>query len=126
MYQGYRIKINGNIIENTMIERGSYSFEKKRRIIREYFDSTGTKHQILSPRETATVTFTLKERNLQEHSVVMKTLEIENNVEVEYWNDKKLKYELGYFKIESYRLEHSNATKGDINYKSTPITLTEY
>lgn len=126
MYQGYRVKINGIIIENNMIIKGSYSTEKSRRVLSEYYDQKGIKHQELSPRETITINFTLKERNIKEQEIVMKALSVENYVEVEYWDDKKLQYELGYFKIETYKLEHKAASRTDIRYKDTPLILKEY
>lgn len=126
MYQGYRIKINGNIVENQMIASGSYSIKKTQRVLREYYDATGTRREELSPRVTAVINFTIREHNLQEHTAVMQILEVENQVEVEYWDDKKLAYGLGYFKVESYKVEHQNATQNDIRYKNMPITLREY
>jgi len=126
MYQGYRIKINGNILDNQMIVRGSYSIQHTQRVIAEYYDQLGVRHEELSPRKTATISFTIREHGLNEHEEIMKLLEIENQVEVEYWDDKKIKYAIGYFKIENYKFGHQNAFKNDIRYKDTPITLREY
>lgn len=126
MYQGYRVKINGNIVQNQMIARGSYSVQKERRVLASYYDAKGVKHEELSKRETAIIKFTIRDRNLAEHAAMMKILEVENNVEVEYWDDKKLVYNIGYFKVESYKIEHQNAFQNDIMYKSMPLTLREY
>lgn len=126
MYQGYRVKINGNIVRNQMIINGSYSIYKERRVLDTYYDAKGFKHEELSQRETATINFTIRERNLTEHAEIMKLLEVESNVEVEYWDDKKLVYNIGYFKIENYKIEHKNAFQKGIWYKSMQITLKEY
>lgn len=126
MYQGYRVKINGNIVRNQIIVRGSYSAQKERRVLAKYYDGYGVKHEELSPRETVTISFTIREHNIAEHAEIMKILETENNVEVEYWDDKKLVYNIGYFKIESYKIEHQNAFQNNIMYKSMPLTLKEY
>lgn len=126
MYQGYRIKINGRILDNQLIARGSYSILPKQRVIAEYYDQLGVRHEELSPRKTVEISFTIREHDMQEHREIMKLLEDENHVEVEYWDDKKMAYGLGDFKIENYKLEHKNAFKNDIRYKDTPITLREY
>ena len=126
MYQGYRIKINGKILDNQMIVRGSYSSQPKQRVIAEYYDQLGVRHEELSPRTTVTISFTICEHDLKEHEEIMKFLEVENHVEVEYWDDKKMAYALGDFKIENYKFDHKNAFKNDIRYKDTPITLREY
>lgn len=126
MYKGYRIKINGNVIKNQMIVRGSYSFEKAERKLTEYYDQLGVRHEELSPRKTAIISFTIRERTLSENTEIMSILEVEENAEVEYWDDKKGEYRSGYFKIESYKLGHHNAFENDIRYKDTPITLREY
>lgn len=126
MYQGYRIKINGKILDNQLIARGSYSILPKQRVIAEYYDQLGVRHEELSPRETVEISFTIREHDLKEHEKIMKLLEVENHVEVEYWDDKKMVYSLGYFKIEKYKMDHGNAFENDIRYKDTPITLREY
>lgn len=127
MYNGYRLKINGYIIENKNIARGSYSIIRKRRVIASYYDAAGYKHEELSRRETHDITFTIREMSDAEYnSVIRPALEKTDWTEVEYWDDIKQEYGIGYFKIKEYTLSHENALKNEIRYKSTQITLEEY
>lgn len=126
MYNGYRIKINGIIVDNNIISRGSYSLQKKKRVLAEYYDANGDRHEETSPREKAEISFTIRERTTKEQSGLSGIWEVCENILVEYWNDKTATYETGLFKMESPVFKHRNTLGGTINYDRTTISLREY
>lgn len=127
MYIGYRIMINGHKIENTDIVRGSYSIERKRRVIASYHDAAGYLHEVLSSHETRSIGLTVREMSMKEYGErIQPALEKREKAEVVYWDDESNEYRSGIFKIQEYSISHANALGRTIWYKETPVTLEEY
>lgn len=126
MYNGYRVKINGNVVSDNMIARGSYSAQKKKRMLAEYHDANGDRHEETSIREKTEISFDIRERTMKEQSSLSGIWEVCENLFVEYWNDKNATYEAGLFKMESPVFKHRNTLGGTVNYDRTTINLREY
>lgn len=126
MYSGYRIEINGVKISNSFISQGSYSLKKTRRVLSEYYDANGVKHEELSNRETAEISFSIRERSMKEQEQLSAIFAQYENVTVTYWDDASTTYKTGIFKMERPRFSHRNTRHGSINYAKTTINLKEY
>lgn len=125
-YSQYRVKINGLVIPETLIARGSYNFVKESRVIRSYTDANGTKHEDVYEDKKASIKFSLRERNLLEQLQLMGLFDKTENVPVEYWDDYSCIYQTGVFKMKAPQINHKNAVGENIEYNSTPIQLDEY
>lgn len=124
-YAGYRLIVGGTTISNDLIQKGSYSFVKQKRIATEFKDSVLTDHQQVLPNRKVIISFSLRERNLEEQDSVKGIFATQENVSVTYWDDYECTYKTGTFYMDAPQITHRN-TVGGINYNSTPITLTEY
>lgn len=123
MYQGYRIKVNGTIIDNMMIKRGTYYSVPTTRVISSYYDAAGGFHEELSPVKKMEIGFTIREHSAEEHAAIMAAFP-ERNVLVEYWNGRTGVYDVGVFRADDLKESHKHAA-GGIRYKEIPVKLKE-
>lgn len=123
MYQGYRIKVNGTIIDNMMIKRGTYYAVPTTRVISSYYDAAGGFHEELSPVKKMEIGFTIREHSAEEHAAIISAF-TGRNVSVEYWNDTTGEYAMGVFRVDDLKASHKNAA-GGIRYKEIPVKLKE-
>lgn len=126
MYNGYRIKINGRIISENLISKGSYSSQRVERVLDEYVDAFGVSHETLSKHRPMRISFTIRERSIIEQKELNGIFENCENVPVEYWDDVSAEYKSGIFKMESPTFKHRNTRGHTINYAKTTINLKEY
>lgn len=124
-YEGYRVKIGDTIISNDLIQKGTYSFKKSKRMAADWNDAVMTQHQNLMTRRKVLISFSLRERDLAEQESIKELFETEEDISVKYWDDYDCVYRVGTFFMEAPEIQHRN-TVGGINYSSTPIKLTEY
>ena len=125
-YAGYRVKIEGVEIPNTLIASGSYSFAKAARVARGWTDGFGVKHEDYHATDKASIAFSIKERNLQEQESIKSIFQKQKKITVEYWDDYECVYKEGVFKMLEVSIEHNNALGNDILYNATPVKLEEY
>jgi hypothetical protein len=125
-YEGYRIKVNGNVIPNALIAKGSYKFKKISRVIASYYDAAGYLHEEKSPRERTSITFAIRERNRAEHESIIGAFLKRENVVVVYWDEESGIYREAICKIGDIDISHLNTIGGDINYAEMPISIEEY
>ena len=123
MYQGYRVKINGTVIDNMMIVRGSYSMKPEQRVIDSYYDAAGTYHEELGPVK-ANIQFSIRDRSMEEQAVIAAAFS-NRNVTVQYWDDTKLDYATGTFRVENPTYTHSYAVHDRIRYGEAAMELKE-
>lgn len=123
MYQGYRIKVNGSIIDNMMIKRGTYYSVPTTRVLSSYYDAAGGYHEELSPAKKMEIGFSIREHSAEEHAAIMSVF-TERNVSVEYWNDTTGEYSVGVFRVDDLKASHKY-TAGGIRYKEIPVKLKE-
>lgn len=125
MYQGYRIKVNGHIIKNSMIAKGSYYSKPTRRVIASYYDAAGGYHEELSPAVKMEIGFTIREHDMEEHTALLSAFSTGRNVQVEYWNDATESYATGVFRVEDLKVPHKYALPGRIQYGDISVKLKE-
>lgn len=125
MYQGYRIKVNGHIIENTMITKGSYYSTPTRRVVASYYDAAGGFHEELSPAVKMEIGFTIREHDMEEHTALLSAFSTGRNVTAEYWNDATGSYATSVFRVENLKVPHKYALKERILYGAISVKLKE-
>jgi hypothetical protein len=123
MYQGYRIKVNGTIIDNMMIKRGTYYSVPTTRVLSSYYDAAGGFHEELSPVKKMEIGFTIREHDAEEHTAIVSAF-TGRNVSVEYWNDTTGEYNMGVFRADDLKTSHKYAA-GGIRYGEIPVKLKE-
>lgn len=123
-YEGYRLKINNQKIDNTMIKQGSYSVKPTRRVLDKYYDAAGGYHEELSPVVKMEISFTIREHNMDEHASLMSVLS-ERTVSLVYWNDLSGEYASGTFRVEDFKIPHNNALSNKIEYGSMMVKMKE-
>lgn len=123
-YQGYRIKVNGTIIDNMMIKRGSYYTKLTRRVLSSYYDAAGGYHEDLSPAEKMEIGFTVREHDMEEHTALLSAFCTGRYLLAEYWNDTTGAYATGVFRVEDMKMPHKHAA-GSIRYGEIAIKLKE-
>lgn len=126
MYKGYRIKIEGKIVPNTMIAKGSYSLTKEDRVSESYIDADGIEHISTYGSERVKIDFQIKEHNMEEHESILHFIKKKNDITVEYFDDSKSEYEEGSFRMKEIKFAHVNAFNEEIIYENIPISLEEY
>ncbi len=126
MYKGYRIKINGIIVNDNFISRGSYSAERAEKVLYEYYDADGERHEELSGHVIIKISFSIRQRNMKEQAQLYGIFKQQNNVPVEYWDDISAEYKEGIFKMKKPVIKHRNTINGSISYDKTAIVLEEY
>ena len=124
-YEGYRVKIGNTIISNDLIQKGSYSFVKSKRIAADWEDAVKTQHQNMMTKRKVRITFSIRERSLTEQDSIKGIFGTEENITVKYWDEYDCVYREGTFFMDAPEISHRN-TVGGINYASTSIKLTEY
>jgi len=125
MYQGYRIKINGTVISDLMIKRGSYYATPTTRVVSSYYDAAGGFHEELSPAKKMEIGFTIREHDMEEHTAFISAFSTGRNVSVEYWNDTTGEYKMGVFRVDDMKNQHKYALPGRIRYGEIPVKLKE-
>lgn len=132
VYEGYQLKIGSlklpcpdgyNI---TIVENGSYSLVRGKRIISDWQDANGDFHHETYNKNKATIRFTIKERSQEQQASLHELFDSSENIEVEYWDDYDQEYKTGLFYMDDIEAITSIATLSNIYYGSINITLTEY
>jgi hypothetical protein len=125
-YAGYRVKIGNTIISNDLIQKGTYSFQKPKRIAGSWKDEQQIEHQqVLSNRKVA-ISFSIRERELADQETITGIFATQENLTVEYWDDYDCTYKTGTFYMNAPKISHVNSSGGSLFYAATPIQLTEY
>lgn len=126
MYNGYRVKINEVIVSDNLISQGSYTCLPVRRVLDSYYDGLGVLHEELSKHVTVEISFSLRERSMEEQALLKDVFAKYENIQVEYWDDVSMMYKSGVFKMTRPAFSHRNTRGGKIRYKKTAIVLKEY
>ena len=124
-YLGYRVKIGDTIISNDLIQKGTYNFNKAKRICKTWNDADLVEHQDISSVRKVNISFSLRERNLTEQESVNGLFGSQENLTVTFWDDYDCEYRTSTFYMDAPDIQHLN-TIGGINYAATSIKLTEY
>ena len=68
-YNGYRLKINNVVFNNSDIAKGSYTLGKNPRVAKSYTDINGIRHDIYYPTPKTIISFSIREHLLSDHLV---------------------------------------------------------
>lgn len=125
-YEGYRIKINNNVFNNSDIARGTFSASRSPRLCESYTDAVGVTHETFYPTKKAVINFSIRAHSITEHSGLASFFVERNNIPVQYYDDNTGDYVTGNFKINDFTWAHSNAGSGFLDYEQTAVTMEEY
>ena len=125
-YDGYRLKINGVTVPNTIMTRGSWNASNKQRLIRSFTDANGTLHESYYPHKKVEITFSLREHSVEEHDSFITYFSDHSHVAIEYWDDDSATYMTFDGKISDIEWSHNTAYNDEIRYNPTDIEIVEY
>jgi len=123
-YLGYRLKVNGLIISDMTIKKGSYNATPKNRVLASYHDAAGGYHEELAPEPKMEINFSFRAHEMEEHAALMAPFGTERNAVVEYWNDRIGEYSVGIFRVEDMKFPHKSAARR-IRYGEIAVKLKE-
>ena len=122
-YNGYRLKINNVVFNNSDIAKGSYTLGKNPRVAKSYTDINGIRHDIYYPTPKTIISFSIREHLLSDH-LVLSSYFATRNVTVEYFDDESETYKTGSFKVSDFNWNHLNTNP--VMYGATAIKLEEW
>lgn len=125
-YTNCRIQIGNTAIDNSLIARGSYSFIKDKRVSGSWEDGNGISHDNIFDKRKVTITFSLRERSLEEQESLAGIFATQENVLVTYFDDYDCTFKQGNFKMNAPTINHLNVSYENIEYAATQIILEEY
>lgn len=121
-YAGYRIQINGKIFPDRMIARGSFNMTPAvKRIISEFYDADGSKHETYYPKTGVEISFKIKKRSYEEQMEIVKFFGDEKVYDLVYWDDASMSYKTGNFKCNNISYQHDRKVNGLPRYAETEV-----
>lgn len=124
-YSGYRIKIGNNIFPNNDIAKGSFSITRSPRVCKTWTDLTGVRHETYYPTQKTTITFSVREHGVADHSAIASFFS-NRSVTVQYLDDNTSSYVSGSFHIQDFEWNHETVKSNGAFYGKTQITLEEW
>lgn len=125
-YQGWRLNINGTVLNDTLVSKGSYTFKKEKRLSGKWVDLNGLTHEDVLASRKVLITFNLRERNLEEQEAIKAIFEHTERVAVTYWDDYACEYNGGTFVMTAPTINHMTIEPNGIVYAATSVKLEEY
>lgn len=129
-YEGYNLEIEGlqlpyingiNIFANS-----SYKLTKNPRLIYEWTDETGKIHHDTSIDERVVISFTIKDRSLEEHQFLLPLFSKSERLTVKYYDDFDDQYKTSEFFVENKEETTGIVSRDSIYYAPLQIILKEY
>lgn len=124
MYLGYRLKIDGTVYPNNRIAKGTYNATDAKRVVEIFVDARKVEHEIVTDDKKATIEFDIIEHDSDDHENLMSPFGNEN-VSVEFYNDRTGAYRTAQCRIENIRFGHRNTYGNKLQYGKTHIKLVE-
>lgn len=126
MYNGYRLKIAGNVFPNKYISKGTYHCAHQNRVVSIWEDADLITTKVTTENKKHIITFSLIEHESgEEHSEIVELLNVEEPVEIEYYDDKTDTYETGEFYMNDIDYVDRNTAGGKIQYDKIQIQFEE-
>ena len=125
-YQGYLLKVDGNIFPNSLIAFGTFSITpNQRQDLDSYRDSTGYLHRNILPHKPSKIEFTTKVLHDADRVELESILKNRDSYALEYWDTE---YRTGTFYSPDIKYEIYDIDKvsGSIRYKPVRIAMIEY
>lgn len=124
-YEGYRLKIGEVVVKDNWIARGTYKCApNQKRILKEWNDVQGKRHVTYAPHTRTEITFNIRKRDMNLQQQATELLKNRENVEITYWNERKMQYETCLCDIESEEYI-SSKKNGQIWYEETSVKITQ-
>ena len=125
-YAGYRIIINGTTVPNGMIQKGTWEFTPRKRLVSKWTDANQVEHRDTLQARKADISFSIKVRSEAEHESIRAIFNQLENISVTYYDDGAGTYKTGSFYMEEApKFSHKNTADG-IRYNATQVHLVEY
>jgi len=124
-YAGYRIIINNITVPNSMIQKGTWVFNPKDRIVATWKDGNQTEHRRILPNAKTEISFSIKVRTEEEQATINSIFAQKENIPVTFYNDFTGDYDTGLFFMDTPQISHKDTIDG-IRYNATPVHLTQY
>ena len=122
-YLGYRLKIDGTILKNRDIAKGTFTLGKNPRVAKEWKDIQGIKHKTFFPTDKTVISFSIREHLASDHSSLAAYF-ASRDITVEFYDDNSETYITKDFEVKDFNWSHSNTNP--LFYNVTPITLEEW
>lgn len=126
MFNGYRMKINGVVFNDSYVHKGSYSAVRKKRVITRWTDANLTEYELDAPTKKAIIKFELREHSSSEHADIIALLQEDDYIHINYYADDIDDYVDGIFRREDITFNHKNVVGGEIIYERAAVTFTEH
>lgn len=124
-YAQYRVKIGETVIKNSMIGPDSYEITKDERVISVWKDANQVDHQEMAPELKTSISFTIRERSMEDQQTIAPIFATLSNLTVEYWDDILGEYVTGTFHMAPPKIK-SRRHGASLLYFETQVNLTEY
>ena len=127
MFQGYLLKINGEIFPTQYIQFGNYKATPNQiQDIDSYQDAKGLLHRNVLAHVRSKIEFNTKYLYLKDKMEVQRFFPNRAEVMVEYWNDDTNDYRTGKFYVPDITYEPYQVLTDTIRYMPIRIALIEY
>lgn len=126
-FQGYLLKINGQILPNKFIALSSYKSTPNQRLDKDsYQDADGLLHRNIMPHQRTKIEFNTIRLHLSQKIEFQAYFSERDKMTIEYWNDETNSYAIGDFYVPDITFEIYRIQGNDIEYNNTRIALIEY
>lgn len=125
MYNGYRLKIDGVILPNSMIAKGSYSAKDDARVVETWTDGYLVEHQIISDNRKARIRFSMIEHDSTNHADFIAYLQKNDDISVEFYNDRTDSYRTANCRLSPLQFSGRSSYGGKLQYNKTAIEFIE-
>jgi len=125
MYNGYRLKINNEIVPNSYISKGSFQSSEEYRVLRTWTDARHIDHEDVSSRKRFVCSFSFREHLSDEHSEFARLI-TQRTATIDYYDDDTDTYKKAVCRIEAPAWSHANIVGDQILYNACPIAIREY
>jgi hypothetical protein len=129
-FEGWLVKINGKIFPNKYIHAGTYKCTPDQETdLDDETDADGIFHRNVLPAKATKIEFDIKPVRLNDLAKIKEIIpDNATEIDVEYWNDRKMQYQTGkaYIPVATFEPYMVYKDINDILYNPTRIAIIEY
>lgn len=128
-YGGWRLRISGVEVPNTIMKKGSWNVSVQKRLISSYVDASGILHEKFYENTKTVIKLTIREHSIEDHDEIISYFPIEASEftpYIQFWNDNRAMYDSFYGKITDINWNHKEVYNNQIWYAETEIVIEEY
>lgn len=94
--------------------------------MRSWKDGNGITHEVYAPTAKASVKFSLREHDSDEHSAIIALFQSDSDYTIEYYDDRSDSYKTGTFALRTMNFSHRNISRvNGIQYNQTEVVFEE-